>query len=59
MFVFIVVRSGLKNEYDSVEETILINDYLFFNNGEMANITHYTETNKTTFTFMDNVVTLK
>ena len=42
-----------------VEDSININEYMFFENGEIANITHYTgqheKTGKTEFKFLNKV----
>jgi hypothetical protein len=45
--------------YEGVEESININDYLFFNDGELANTTHFCgehpKAGKTEFTFKDKI----
>jgi len=37
-----LIKEFLEHESEEVEESIRINEYLFFKNGEMAHITHFT-----------------
>jgi hypothetical protein len=48
-----LIKEFIEHESEEVEESIRINEYLFFKDGEMAHITHFTgkheKTGKTEF----------
>lgn len=47
-----------ENEDEGIIESIEINDYMFFEDGELASVTHYTKTGITEFTFKGQVYVL-
>ena len=41
-----LIKENIDHEKDDVEESIRINEYLFFQDGEMAHILHFTGTHE-------------
>ena len=42
----ILISEYIDHDKEEVEDSLIINDYLFFENGQMANITHFTGKHK-------------
>ena len=59
-YFVLFMNNIVKNEeygyiFDDVDENIRINEYLFFKDGNIASITHYTKTGKTDLKFMGKI----